>query len=403
MSTDNHSSYTSESVSAGHPDKLCDQISDAILDQALASDKDARIACEVLIKTTGEGAERRTCVVVAGEIGAAAEFDYEALSRKVLVGSGYENPDFGVDLNKLEIIDLVSKQSKDIATGVDGHAKKEDQGAGDQGMVYGYACDETDSRMPTPIDLSHRLIWRHAELFKSGEFARLGPDAKAQVTVAYRDDKPVHIDAIVLSTQHTRDVTLDQLDAFRDEVRERIVLEALPAHLLSDKTRYFINPAGLFMLGGPEADCGLTGRKLIVDTYGGFVRHGGGAFSGKDPSKVDRSAAYAARYVAKNIVAARLASRCEVQVSYSIGRAEPNSVSVHTYGAADGVNDELVRQCFDLRPVGIDRMLDLRRPIYLPTAAYGHFGRDEYRGDAGLFPGEKCDKVDELLAASKKT
>ncbi|HZX24105.1 MAG TPA: methionine adenosyltransferase [Woeseiaceae bacterium] len=358
--------FTSESVSEGHPDKVADQISDAVLDAILADDKNARVACETLVKTG--------MVMVAGEITTTAWVDIEALVRQVVTDIGYTSSDMGFDGDSCAVLNAIGKQSPDIAQGVDRDDRRS-QGAGDQGLMFGYATNETDVLMPAPITFSHRLVKRQAEVRKCGDLTWLRPDAKSQVTFRYEDHKPVAIDAVVLSTQHAPDISQAEL---REAVMEEIIKPVLPAEWLAKDTVYHINPTGSFVIGGPMGDCGLTGRKIIVDTYGGSARHGGGAFSGKDPSKVDRSAAYACRYVAKNIVAAGLAERCEIQVSYAIGVAEPTSISVRTFGTGKVPEDRLtalVREHFDLTPYGILEMLDLIRPIYRKTAAYGHFGR----------------------------
>lgn len=378
--------FTSESVSEGHPDKVADQISDAVLDAILAQDPKARVACETLVKTG--------MVILAGEITTDAWVDTEALVRKVVCEIGYDNGDVGFDGNSCAVINAIGKQSADIAMGVDEDANHE-QGAGDQGLMFGYASNETDVFMPAPITYSHLLVKRQAELRKNKTLPWLRPDAKSQITFRYENNKPVAIDAVVLSTQHSPEISAK---ALHEAVMDDIILHVLPKEWLHKDTKYFINPTGQFIIGGPVGDCGLTGRKIIVDTYGGMARHGGGAFSGKDPSKVDRSAAYMARYVAKNIVAAGLAERCEIQVSYAIGVAEPTSISVETFGT--GKLDEtrlvsIVRDVFDLRPKGLIAQLDLLRPIYQPTAAYGHFGRHEK-----TFSWEKTDKVDALKAAA---
>ena len=374
--------FTSESVSEGHPDKVSDQVSDAIVDAMFAQDPKSRIACETLV-TTG-------LAVIAGEVTTAADVDLEAIVRETVNEIGYNDPDLGFDGHSCDVIVKLDKQSDDIAMGVDEGEDKE-QGAGDQGLMFGFACNETDTLMPAPIDYAHQLVHKQAEVRKSGKLAWLRPDAKSQVTFRYEDWQPVAIDAVVLSTQHSDDISTEDL---REAVMEEIIKPVLPEKWLHAETLYHINPTGRFVIGGPVGDCGLTGRKIIVDTYGGMARHGGGAFSGKDPSKVDRSAAYAARYVAKNIVAAGLALKCEVQVSYAIGVAEPTSISVETFGT--GTVDEAklvaaVREHFDLRPKGIISMLDLLQPIYKPTAAYGHFGRRDID-----LPWEKVDKVDAL-------
>ncbi len=361
--------FTSESVSEGHPDKVADQISDAVLDALLFQDKHARVACETLVKTG--------VAIVAGEITTSAWVDLEDLVRKVITDIGYTSSAVGFDGATCGVLNIIGKQSVDIAQGVD-RAKPEDQGAGDQGLMFGYASTETDVLMPAPICYAHRLVERQAEARKSGLLPWLRPDAKSQVTCRYDNGKVVGIDALVLSTQHNPEVKYEDL---REAVMELIVKHVIPAELITRDTRFHINPTGQFIIGGPVGDCGLTGRKIIVDTYGGMARHGGGAFSGKDPSKVDRSAAYAGRYVAKNIVAAGLAEKCEIQVSYAIGVAQPTSISVTTFGTgkvSDARIVELVREHFDLRPYAITRMLDLLHPIYQPTAAYGHFGRKPY-------------------------
>ena len=360
--------FTSESVSEGHPDKVADQISDAVLDAIIEQDPAARVACETLIKTG--------VAIVAGEISTTAWVDLEQIVRDTICDIGYTSSDVGFDGQTCGVMSVIGKQSPDINMGVD-RGSEEEQGAGDQGLMFGYASNETDVLMPAPITYAHRLVKRQAEVRKSGELAWLRPDAKSQVTFIYEDGKPVGVDAVVLSTQHNPDVKQSDL---HEAVMEHIIKPVLPAEWLSSKTRFHINPTGQFIIGGPVGDCGLTGRKIIVDTYGGMARHGGGAFSGKDPSKVDRSAAYAGRYVAKNIVAAGLADRCEIQVSYAIGVAEPTSISVDTFGTgkvSEARLVELVREHFDLRPVGLIKMLDLVKPIYKQTAAYGHFGREE--------------------------
>ncbi len=376
--------FTSESVSAGHPDKLADQISDAVLDAILEQDTSARVACETMVKTG--------MVILAGEVTTSAIIDYEAIVRGVVNDIGYTSSEIGFDGDTCAVLNALGQQSPDIAMGVD-REDKESQGAGDQGLMFGYASNETDVLMPAPITYSHLLVAKQAELMKNGTLDFLRPDAKSQVTFRYENDKPVAIDAVVLSTQHNPDISLSDLQG---AVMEEIIKPVLPAEWLTADTQYHINPTGQFIIGGPVGDCGLTGRKIIVDTYGGMARHGGGAFSGKDPSKVDRSAAYAGRYVAKNIVAAGLAERCEIQVSYAIGVAEPTSISIETFGTgtmSDEKIEALVRETFDLRPYGIVTMLDLLQPIYRQTAAYGHFGRE----DIGL-PWEKTDKAAELKA-----
>lgn len=361
--------FTSESVSEGHPDKLADQVSDSILDTILAQDPMARVAAETLANTG--------LIVLAGEITTTANVDYIKVARETIKDIGYDNTDYGIDYKGCAVLVAYDKQSPDIAQGVDGaHDDPLDQGAGDQGLMFGYACDETPQLMPLPIWLSHRLMERQAQLRKNGILPWLRPDAKSQVTIKYVDGKPSKIDTVVLSTQHAPELALKDI---REAVIEEIIKPMLPKELIKSDINFLVNPTGRFVIGGPQGDCGLTGRKIIVDTYGGTAPHGGGAFSGKDPSKVDRSAAYASRYVAKNIVAAGLASRCLVQVSYAIGVAQPTSVMVETYGTGKVSNDllrQLVLDHFDLRPKGIVKMLDLLRPIYKKTAAYGHFGRD---------------------------
>lgn len=379
--------FTSESVSEGHPDKLADQVSDSILDAILEQDPSARVAAETLANTG--------LIVLAGEITTIANVDYIKVAREAVKRIGYDNTDYGIDYRGCAVLVAYDKQSPDIAQGVDkADDDPLDQGAGDQGLMFGYACEETPQLMPLPIWLAHRLVERQSQLRKDGRLAWLRPDAKSQVTVKYVDGKPDAIDTIVLSTQHAPEMTLAQV---REAVVEEIIKPILPKELIKGEIKYLVNPTGRFVIGGPQGDCGLTGRKIIVDTYGGAAPHGGGAFSGKDPSKVDRSAAYAARYVAKNIVAAGLASRCLVQVSYAIGVAQPTSVMVETYGTGRVSNDvlvKLVREHFDLRPKGIVKMLDLLRPIYTKTAAYGHFGRDEPE-----FTWEAIDKAATLKAA----
>ena len=377
--------FTSESVSEGHPDKMADQISDAILDQILKDDRDARVAVETLVKTG--------MVVIAGEVTTDTYVDLEDVVRNVVLDIGYNSSRVGFDGASCAVLNAIGKQSPDIARGVDESAEKE-QGAGDQGLMFGYATKETDTLMPAPIYYAHRLVERQAELRKHGTLPWLRPDAKSQVTLRYEHGIPVGVDAVVLSTQH--DENISQADIHL-AVMDLIIKEVLPEAWLGPDTRYHINPTGQFIIGGPVGDCGLTGRKIIVDTYGGMARHGGGAFSGKDPSKVDRSAAYAGRYVAKNIVAAGLADRCEIQISYAIGVAEPTSISVNTFGTgklSDATIVKLVREHFDLRPKGIVEMLDLKRPIYRKTAAYGHFGREDPD-----FTWEKTDKAEVLRAA----
>ncbi len=360
--------FTSESVSAGHPDKVCDQVSDAILDAALEQDKDSRVAVETLVKDNQ--------VVLAGEITTNAQIDYIDVARKTILGIGYNNEEYGFNGNTCSVTNLLGRQSQDISMGVT-ESENHEQGAGDQGLMFGYAENSTDELMPAPIILAHQLVRQQADLMLSGFIPWLRPDAKSQVSCIYEGNQIVGIDAVVLSTQHDGNISLDKL---REAVREEIIKPILPEKWLTNETQYHINPTGNFEIGGPVGDAGLTGRKIIVDTYGGMARHGGGAFSGKDPSKVDRSAAYATRYVAKNIVAAGLAERCEIQVSYAIGVAEPTSISVDTFGTGKISNQEivqLIRKHFDLRPKGLIDMLDLKRPIYQQTASYGHFGRSE--------------------------
>ena len=382
--------FTSESVSEGHPDKVADQISDAIVDAILAQDAHSRIAAETLCNTG--------LVVLAGEITTSANVDYIQVARDTIKRIGYDNTEYGIDYKGCAVLVAYDKQSPDIAQGVNkAYDDDLDQGAGDQGLMFGYACRETDVLMPLPIHLSHRIVERQAQLRRDGRLNWLRPDAKSQVTVKYVDGVPDRIDTVVLSTQHAPEMTLEQI---REAAIEEIIKPILPKELIKGDIKYLVNPTGRFVIGGPQGDCGLTGRKIIVDTYGGAAPHGGGAFSGKDPSKVDRSAAYAGRYVAKNIVAAGLADKCQVQVSYAIGVAQPTSIMVSTYGTgkiSDEKITELVKRHFDLRPKGIVQMLDLLRPIYLKTAAYGHFGREEpefrweatdkaaaLRADAGL-------------------
>jgi len=360
--------FTSESVSEGHPDKMADQISDAVLDAIIKDDPNSRVAVETMVKTG--------MAIIAGEVRTNTYVDLEQIVRDVITGIGYDSSDVGFDGNSCAVLNAIGKQSGDIAQGVD-EAEDKDIGAGDQGLMFGYASNETEVLMPAPIFYSHRLVERQAQLRKNGVLPWLRPDAKSQVTLRYDQGKPVAIDAVVLSTQHAPNISLPDL---QEAVREEIINHVLPAEWLHADTQYHINPTGQFIIGGPMGDCGLTGRKIIVDTYGGMAHHGGGAFSGKDPTKVDRSAAYAGRYVAKNIVAAGLADRCEIQVSYAIGVSEPTSISVETYGTGKLSDEEitaLVRDNFDLRPRGLIEMLDLRRPIYQPTASYGHFGREE--------------------------
>lgn len=375
--------FTSESVSEGHPDKIADQISDAVLDAILTQDPKARVACETFVKTG--------MVLVGGEVTTSAWVDIEEITRKTVKEIGYVHSDMGFDADSCAVLNAIGKQSPDINQGVD-RTSPEEQGAGDQGLMFGYASNETDVLMPAPITYSHRLVKRQSELRKNGTLNWLRPDAKSQVTFIYEDNQPVGIDAVVLSTQHDESISTADL---REAVMEEIIKPVLPEKWLSKKTKYFINPTGRFVIGGPMGDCGLTGRKIIVDTYGGMARHGGGAFSGKDPSKVDRSAAYAGRYVAKNIVASGLADKCEIQLSYAIGVAEPTSINIDTFGTgkvSDALLVKLVRDNFELRPFGLLKMLDLERPIYQATAAYGHFGRDE-------FPWEKTDIAERLKAS----
>jgi S-adenosylmethionine synthetase len=380
-----YSIFTSESVSEGHPDKLADQISDAVVDAMLRDDPESRIAVETMVKTG--------MVIVAGEVRTSTYVDLEELIRKVILDIGYNSSDVGYDGKSCAVINAIGKQSSDIAMGVD-EGQGKDLGAGDQGLMFGYATNETKVLMPAPIYYSHRLVERQAEVRKNGTLPWLRPDAKSQLTLRYKNDRPVGVEAVVLSTQHEPSISLDDL---RDAVLEEIIKPVLPSGWLSSHTKFHINPTGNFVIGGPVGDCGLTGRKIIVDTYGGMARHGGGAFSGKDPSKVDRSAAYAGRYVAKNIVAANLADRCEIQISYAIGVSEPTSISTNTFGTGKLSDQEistLVREHFDLTPAGLIRMLDLKRPIYLKTAAYGHFGRE-----LPDFVWEKTDKADLLKTA----
>ena len=376
--------FTSESVSEGHPDKIADQISDAVLDEILKQDPKARVACETYVKTG--------MALVGGEITTSAWVDIENLTRQVICDIGYKHSDMGFDGHSCAVLNAIGKQSSDINQGVD-RENPLDQGAGDQGIMFGYATNETEVLMPAAITYAHRLMEKQAEVRKSGKLAWLRPDAKSQVTLKYEDNKIVGVDAVVLSTQHSEEVSQKEI---YEGVMEEIIKPILPSEWLSQQTKYFINPTGRFVIGGPMGDCGLTGRKIIVDTYGGAARHGGGAFSGKDPSKVDRSAAYAARYVAKNIVAAGLADRCEIQLSYAIGVAEPTSIMVETFGTGKVSNEvlvKLVREFFDLRPYGLIKMLNLIKPIYRQTAAYGHFGREQ-------FPWEKVDRAEELRAAA---
>ena len=378
-----YSIFTSESVSEGHPDKMADQISDAVLDAIIKDDPHARVAVETMVKTG--------MAIVAGEVRTSPYVELEDIVRQVILDIGYDSSDKGFDGASCAVLNGIGKQSADIAIGVD-EAENKEMGAGDQGLMFGFATNETDTLMPAPVYYSHRLVERQAQLRKNGTLPWLRPDAKSQVTLRYENGMPVAVDAVVLSTQHSPDIKLADL---REAVMEEIIKPVLPEEWLHKDTLYHVNPTGIFVIGGPMGDCGLTGRKIIVDTYGGMARHGGGAFSGKDPSKVDRSAAYAGRYVAKNIVAAGLASKCEIQVSYAIGVAEPTSISVNTFGTGKLSDDAivaLVREHFDLRPRGIIEMLDLRKPIYRPTASYGHFGREG-------FSWEKTDKAADLAKA----
>jgi len=381
----NYNIFTSESVSEGHPDKMADQISDAVLDAILKDDPHSRVAVETMVKTG--------MTIIAGEVRTATYVDLEQIVRDVITGIGYDSSEVGFDGNSCAVLNAIGKQSSDIAQGVD-EAENKDIGAGDQGLMFGYASNETDVLMPAPIYYAHRLMERQAQLRKNGVLPWLRPDAKSQVTLRYENGKPVAIDAVVLSTQHAENISLSDL---QEAVREEIIDHVLPEEWLHAGTQYHINPTGQFIIGGPMGDCGLTGCKIIVDTYGGMAHHGGGAFSGKDPTKVDRSAAYAGRYVAKNIVAAGLADRCEIQVSYAIGVSEPTSISINTFGTgkiSDAAIVDLIRQHFDLRPRGLIEMLDLRRPIYQPTASYGHFGRE-----LEAFTWEKTDKAADLQKA----
>ena len=382
--------FTSESVSEGHPDKMCDQISDAILDALLAEDVHSRVACESLVKTG--------MAVVAGEITSKAVVPYADIVRQTVREIGYTSSDMGFDADTCAVLLAVDRQSPDISQGVtEGEGLHKEQGAGDQGLMFGYACNETDELMPFPIQMAHRLVEKLAAVRKAGTLDFLRPDAKSQVSVEYRDGRPVRIDSVVISSQHSPEVTHGKLS---EAILEEVIKKTIPAQYLDAKTRYHVNPTGRFVVGGPMGDCGLTGRKIIVDTYGGYGRHGGGAFSGKDPSKVDRSAAYMARYVAKNVVAAGIATHCELQLSYAIGLAEPLSVLVDTFGTGVLPDDKvasLVREAFDFRPASLVKTLDLKRPIYLATASYGHFGR---KAEKGLFPWERTDRAEELRKAA---
>tara|TARA_A200000113_G_scaffold154626_1_gene139392 strand:+ start:201 stop:1355 length:1155 start_codon:yes stop_codon:yes gene_type:complete len=374
--------FTSESVSEGHPDKMADQISDAVLDAILSDDPSSRVAVETMVKTG--------MAIIAGEVRTNTYVDLEDVVRKVIIDIGYDNSDVGFDGNNCAVLNAIGKQSGDIAMGVDASASK-DIGAGDQGLMFGYASNETDAFMPAPIHYSHLLVKQQAKVRKNGLLPWLRPDAKSQITFKYENEKPVSIDAIVLSTQHSPDISLPEL---QEAVKQEIILPVIPEKWIHNETKFHINPTGQFIIGGPVGDCGLTGRKIIVDTYGGMARHGGGAFSGKDPTKVDRSAAYAGRYVAKNIVASGLADKCEIQISYAIGVSEPTSISIDTYNTGkleDHKIAAIVSENFDLRPRGLIEMLDLNRPIYQKTATYGHFGRDDLN-----VPWEKIDKSEDL-------
>ncbi len=378
----NYNLFTSESVSEGHPDKMADQISDAVLDSILKDDPESRVAVETMVKTG--------MAIIAGEVRTNTYVDLEDVVRKVITDIGYDNSDVGFDGNNCAVLNAIGKQSGDIAMGVDASETK-DVGAGDQGLMFGYATDESDALMPAPIHFSHLLVKKQADVRKNNTLPWLRPDAKSQLTFKYENGKPVSIDAVVLSTQHSPNVSLSDL---KDGVIEEIIKPVLPEQWIHKDTKFHINPTGQFIIGGPVGDCGLTGRKIIVDTYGGMARHGGGAFSGKDPTKVDRSAAYAGRYVAKNIVASGLAEKCEIQISYAIGVSEPTSISIDTYNTGkleDSVIANIVKEEFDLRPRGLIEMLDLKRPIYRKTAAYGHFGRDDID-----LPWEKTDKLNVL-------
>ncbi len=380
--------FTSESVTEGHPDKICDQISDAVLDAILAKDPMARVACETMTSTG--------LIMVAGEITTSCYVDIDEIARETVREIGYDRAKYGFDCDSCSVLTALKGQSPDIAQGVnsslearDGEADKDDTGAGDQGMMFGFACDETEDYMPAPIYYAHKLTKKLSEVRKNGTLDYLRPDGKSQVTVEYDDDKVVRIDNVVISTQHSADVEHEQIEK---DIKEKVIKAVLPSKLLDENTKYFINPTGRFVIGGPQGDCGLTGRKIIVDTYGGYANHGGGAFSGKDPTKVDRSAAYAARYVAKNVVASGIAKKCEIQLAYAIGVAKPLSIYVNTYGTGKIADDrivEIIKKNFDLRPSAIIEYFDLRRPIYKQTASYGHFGRSDIN-----VPWEKTDKID---------
>ena len=391
----NRYKFTSESVSAGHPDKICDQISDAILDAAITQDPDSRVGCETLVKSIDKKGEIRHHVVIAGEVTTSNQLDYESIARGVIRDIGYDSDAWGFNYDTIDVTVLVNEQSSDIALGVDEHEESA-QGAGDQGMMFGFACDETaDALMPWPITYSHRLVQRQAEVRRRRSFDWLGPDAKSQVSVIYEGHVPICVDTIVLSTQHAEHIAMDDV---HEAVIEEIIKPVIPSEMMKNNPKFLVNPTGKFVDGGPKADCGLTGRKIIVDTYGGMARHGGGAFSGKDPTKVDRSAAYATRHVAKNIVAAGLAKRCEVQVAYAIGEADPVSVMVNSFSSAqNNIDDDaiarIIDDAFDLRPKSIIETLDLKRPIYRNTAVYGHFGRQD-----SDFSWERTDHAEQIGA-----